>query len=248
MPVCARNTETRKLTPIFLFLLPRPAGFYINLPLGLIVALPLVFLRVPEQVPKEPPMQVLRHLHRHLDLVGFALFAPFIIFLLLAMQFGGNKYPWHSSQVIGLFVGAGVAFLLWIVWNWHKGDEALLPIPIVRRQVVWSSGVYYTFLTTGVIGVAFFVPIYFQAVKGVTPIISGVYLLATILPQVLGAVSSGIIVAKTGYVPPIAIFSAFLFSIGSGLYTLFQPDTSEANWVGFQIISGFGRGFGFQMV
>lgn len=222
--------------------------FYINLPLGLIVALPLLFLRIPDQIPKKPPMTVVRQLHRHLDLVGFALFAPAIVMLLLAMQFGGNQFAWHSSQVIGLFVGAGATFLVWVAWNYHKGAEALLPFPIVRRRRVWMSGVNYGFLTTGVIGSAFFLPIYFQAVKGVTAIMSGVYLLATILPQVLGAVSSGILVSKLGYIPPFSIFAALLFSIGSGLYTLLQPGTSEANWVGFQIIAGFGRGVGFQMV
>ncbi|CAK7199290.1 hypothetical protein SEUCBS139899_001965 [Sporothrix eucalyptigena] len=221
--------------------------FYINLPLGLIVAVPLLFLHIPDQVPKQPPMTVVRQLHRHLDLIGFALFAPAIVMLLLAMQFGGNQFPWHSSQVIGLFVGSGVTFIVWIVWNYRKGHEALLPFPIVRRRAVWMSGVNYSFLTTGVIGAAFFLPIYFQAVKGVTAIMSGVYLLATILPQVVGAVSSGILVTKLGYIPPFSIFAALLFSIGSGLYTLLQPGTSEANWVGFQIISGFGRGFGFQM-
>lgn len=208
----------------------------------------MIFLRVPDQIPKKPPMEVVRQLHRHLDLIGFALFAPAIVMLLLAMQFGGNQFAWHSSQVIGLFVGSGVTFIVWFAWNYRKGDEALLPFPIVRRRRVWMSGVNYSFLTTSVIGAAFFLPIYFQAVKGVTAIMSGVYLLATILPQVVGAVSSGILVTKVGYIPPFSIFAALLFSIGSGLYTLLQPGTSEANWVGFQIISGFGRGVGFQMV
>ncbi|CAK7237123.1 hypothetical protein SCUCBS95973_009841 [Sporothrix curviconia] len=221
--------------------------FYINLPLGVIVAVPLILLRIPDQVPKQPPMAVVRQLHRHLDLVGFALFAPAIVMLLLAMQFGGNQFAWHSSQVIGLFVGAGVTFLVWLAWNYHKGDDALLPFPIVRRRRVWLSGVNYGLLTTTVVGSAFFLPIYFQAIKGVSAIMSGVYLLATILPQALGAVSSGVLVSKVGYVPPFSIVGSVLFSIGAGLYTLLQPATSEANWVGFQIISGFGRGISFQM-
>jgi hypothetical protein len=49
-------------------------------------------------------------------------------------------------------------------------------------------------------------------------------------------------------VPPFAIFSATLTAVASGLYSLFQPDTSAAEWAGFQVINGIGRGAGIQMV
>jgi hypothetical protein len=55
-------------------------------------------------------------------------------------------------------------------------------------------------------------------------------------------------VTKVGYVPPFAIFAATLTAIGSGLYSLFQPDTPMSQWVGFQVLTGFGRGVGFQLV
>jgi hypothetical protein len=95
--------------------------------------------------------------------------------------------------VIGLFCGAGTNFIIWFVWNYHKGDEALLPVPIIRRRAVWTSGVNYTFLMTTLFGASYFLPIYFQAVKGVDAIMSGVYLLATILPQLFSVVVFGAI-------------------------------------------------------
>ncbi|KID81976.1 efflux pump [Metarhizium guizhouense ARSEF 977] len=68
-------------------------SFYINLPLGVIVGLPLVLLDIPDQVPKQSVWKVLPRIHHHLDLLGFALFAPAVIQLLLALQYGGNEYP-----------------------------------------------------------------------------------------------------------------------------------------------------------
>ncbi|KAF7553869.1 hypothetical protein G7Z17_g3328 [Cylindrodendrum hubeiense] len=221
--------------------------FYINIPLGALVAMPLLFMHIPEQVAKKSAGIVLRNLHHHLDLIGLALFAPAIVQLLLALQFGGNQFTWDSSQVIGLFCGAGVTFMIWVVWNYHQGDDALIPFPIIRRRTVWMSGVNYTFLMSTMFGASYFLPIYFQAVKGVSAIMSGVYLLATVLPQVFSAVLSGVAVSKVGYVPPFAIFSGTLTSIGSGLYALLQPDTPTSQWVGFQVLTGFGRGIGFQM-
>lgn len=153
--------------------------------------MPIVFLHIPNEVRKESPAVVLRNIHHHLDLLGFALFAPSIVMLLLALQFGGNQFTWNSSQVIGLFCGAGITFIAWMVWNYHKGANALLPVPIIRRRVVWMSGVNYTFLMATLFGASYFLPIYFQAVKGVNAVMSGVYLLATILPQLLSAVVGG---------------------------------------------------------
>ncbi|KAH8657848.1 major facilitator superfamily domain-containing protein [Xylariales sp. PMI_506] len=221
--------------------------FYINLPLGAIVVIPLMLVRIPDQMEKPSPGLVLRSLHKYVDLLGFGLLASAIVQLLLALEFGGNQFTWNSSQVIGLFVGAGATFITWSIWNYYQGEEGLLPFSIILRRTVFMSGMNYTFLVSAMLGASYFLPVYFQAVKGVSPITSGVYLLPTILPQLLTAILSGPIVSRIGYTPPLALFAATLSSIGSGLYSLFQPNTSTGEWVGFQVLTGFGRGAGFQM-
>lgn len=136
-------------------------------------------------------MSILPQLQKHLDLFGFAILAPAIIMLLLALQYGGNKYAWNSSQVIGLFCGSAVTFFIWVLWNYHRGDDALLPMAIIRRRVVWMSGLNFALMTATVFGSSYYLPIYYQAVKGVSAVLSGVYLLAIILPQLVAAVVSG---------------------------------------------------------
>ncbi|KAI0161037.1 major facilitator superfamily domain-containing protein [Hypoxylon sp. FL1284] len=222
-------------------------SFYINLPLGVVVAIPILFLRIPEQIPKSPALQVLAKLHHHLDLLGFALLAPAIIQLLLALQYGGNQFAWNSSQVIGLFVGSGATAIVWGVWNYHKGDDALLPVSVMKRQVVWASALNYSFQMESLLGTTYWLPIYFQAVKGVSAILSGVYLLPTVLAQLLFTILGGYLVPRVGYVPPFSIFAGILISIGSGLFSTFQPDTSTGKWIGYQIIASSGRGAGLQM-
>lgn len=148
-------------------------------------------MHVPEQFAKKKPMTILRNLHRHLDLLGFALLTPAFVQLLIALQYGGIQFAWSSSQIIGLFCGAGATFIVWCIWNWHKGDDALLPFPILKRTAVSMSGINYAFLLATMYGSLYFLPIYFQAVKGVNAVMSGVYLLAVILPQLATAVIGG---------------------------------------------------------
>ncbi|KAI8949275.1 major facilitator superfamily domain-containing protein [Xylaria longipes] len=220
--------------------------FYINLPLGALVAGPLLIMRVGDQVPKQKPMTIVRNLHRHFDLIGAVLFTAAIVQLILAAQLGGNQFHWNSSQVIGLFVGAGVTWIVWMFWNGHKGENGLLPFPIIKKKEVLSSGINYAFLLATVYGSLYFLPIYFQAVNNDSAIKSGVNLLAIILPQLVSAVVGGKIMQDTGYVAPFAVVGCAINAIGSGLFSLLQPSTSTGKWVGFSIISGFGRGVALQ--
>jgi hypothetical protein len=171
----------------------RSPGFYINLPLGAIAALAIFLLRIPEQTSKLKASSILLRLHHYLDLLGFALFAAAVLQLLLALQYGGNAYPWNSPQVIGLFCGAAATSVVWFLWNRHKGEDALLPHSMISRRTVWASGLYQSFLMSAVYGATYFLPIYFQAINNVSAILSGVYLLPTILPQLFLAVSSGVL-------------------------------------------------------
>ncbi|KAK4665413.1 hypothetical protein QC763_401570 [Podospora pseudopauciseta] len=221
--------------------------FYINLPIGALVVLALFLFPVPEQSAKPPAMKVLVKLHKYLDLVGFCLFAPAVLQLILALSFGGVTYPWNSSQVIGLFCGAAATFLVWLLWNRHKGPDALLPPAMLARTAVWTSGLYQAFLMAAVYGAIFFLPIYFQAINNASPLLSGVYLLPTILPQLLMAASSGALIMAIGYVIPLATMSTVLLSVASGLYSLLRPGSPTGWWVGFQVLAGVGSGLGLQV-
>ncbi|GAP82372.2 putative efflux pump [Rosellinia necatrix] len=222
-------------------------GFYINLPLGAFTAAVILFVHIPEQTTKLKPFVVFSRLHHYLDLVGFALFAPAVLQLLLALQYGASKYTWGSSTVIGLFVGSGVTFIAWLVWNRRKGDDALLPHSMIKQRVVWASGLYQAILFSGIYGATFFLPIYFQAINNVTAILSGVYLLPTILPQILVAGVSGVLLQKIGFVVPLAIIGTVLLALGSGLYSLLQPGSPTGHWIGFQILAGVGSGLCMQL-
>ena len=82
---------------------------------------------------------MLRRPFSEFDLIGFALFAPSSVQCFLALQFGGNKYAWNSATVIGLFCGAGATFLVWVMWNYRQGDNAMVPLSVLRKKTVWAS-------------------------------------------------------------------------------------------------------------
>jgi hypothetical protein len=93
----------------------------------------------------------------------------------------------------------------------------------------------------------YYLPVWFQVIKGVGPQISGVMTLPTMISQALSAVIAGKLVSKIGYYTPFALGGSMLASIGSGLMTTFVPSTSTGKWIGYQIMTGVGRGMVLQM-
>jgi hypothetical protein len=136
---------------------------------------------------------------------------------------------------------------VWLTWNWHKKDEALIPLSMIGRTEVWSGCLVVGFLMSSLYIAAYYLPIYFQSVDGTSPTLSGVYLLPNILAALILAVLAGKLVGIVGYYTPFSIASAVLMTIGCGLCSTLSATSSTGDWIGFQILFGIGRGMGMQM-
>lgn len=137
-------------------------------------------------------MERLRALLPRLDLIGFALFAPAAIMLLLALQFGsGTEYVWSDSEVIGLFCGAGATFIVFIFWERHMGKDAMIPGHILSQKIVVCSALFFGLLMSSISIGSNYMPMYLQSSKGLSPTMSGVYMLGSIIPQSIFVILSG---------------------------------------------------------
>ncbi|KAK2766380.1 MFS multidrug transporter [Colletotrichum kahawae] len=221
--------------------------FYINLPIGVVSSLFLFFTHVPEETLKPPfSLALLRRIIPEVDLTGFALFAPTTVMFLIALHWGSTEHGWSSPVVIGLFAASGVTLILFSLWEWHVGEKSLIPFHLIKRRRVWASAMQSTTLfSLNYVGVNY-VPIYFQAVKGVGPSLSGVYMLPSILTQLLSLVISGALVTRIGYYLPFSVLSGATTAVACGLISTWNPKTLTAAWIGHQILFGL-RGLGLQM-
>jgi hypothetical protein len=205
---------------------PFIAGFYINLPIGACAAVLVLFHAIPDTNGMDAfSFAFVRRTLSSLDLGGFALLAPAMAMFLAALQFGSDtKYAWNSSLIIGLFCGAGVAAVLFVLWECRVGDTAIIPGSVVRRREVWSSCGHIFSMSFVVFIANYFLPVYFQAVKGVGPTLSGLYLLPGILGQlsfVLLSGAAGKFILAT--VTPELALELNLCSIETGLFHALVP-------------------------
>jgi MFS family permease len=218
--------------------------FYINLPIGALTAIALmVFFHPPVRPCEQRP---LLERAKKLDLIGALLFTPAIIMVLIALQWGGNDYPWKSATIIGLFCGFGGMFLVFLAWQAYKGDGAMVPFKLLRRRTIVSSSLTSTGVFGSLFVVIYYLPEWFQVIKGASPVKSGVMNIALFVPQIIGSIIAGTMITKLGYCNPWILAGCVFSSIAAGLYTTFKVDSGHAVWIGFQVLNGIGAGFSME--
>lgn len=94
--------------------------------------------------------------------------------------------------------------------------------------------------------IVYFLPIWFQAIKEVSAVDSGIRLLPLTLAMVVASMSTGILTSKIGYYTPFLITGVCVMSVGAGLLTTLEVGTGSGKWIGYQILYGFGMGLSFQ--
>ncbi|KZT20495.1 putative MFS multidrug transporter [Neolentinus lepideus HHB14362 ss-1] len=219
--------------------------FYINLPIGaLSIAVIMFILHIPPS--KAAPVTGFTEKMKRLDPLGILVFLPSMVCLLLALQWGGTAYAWGSGRIIALFVVFVVLIITFVVIQiWHK-ENATVPPRIFMQRSILSGFLFALAAGSAMIPLVYFLPIWFQAIRGVSTLHSGIMMLPLILSLVVASNIAGIFVSRLGYYTPFLILSAVFMAVGAGLLTTFKPNTAHPMWIGYQVIFGFGLGLGLQ--
>lgn len=219
--------------------------FYINLPIGAIT-IAVIALFFPDPKREITNNDTIKQRINRFDPFGTIVFMPAIICLLLALQWGGTQYAWGSWRIILLLVMFVVLIAIFLFIQYKQQDFATVPPRIFFKQSVWASGLFSFSVGAAFLGSVYYLPIWFQAVKGASAVDSGIMNLPMLISCVLFSIFAGAAVTIWGYYTPFMIVCSVMVSIGFGLLTTFQPDTSSAKWIGYQILAGAGIGLGMQ--
>jgi len=125
-----------------------------------------------------------------LDLPGTIVFIPAIVCLLLALQWGGSKYPWSSGRIIALFVVFGILIIAFIGIQLWQQEKATVPPRIIKQRHVWSAAWFAVCVGAAFFVMVYFLPIWFQAIEGVSAVQSGIRNLPLILGLVIISVGA----------------------------------------------------------
>ncbi|CAG8555420.1 2756_t:CDS:2 [Ambispora gerdemannii] len=213
--------------------------FYINLPFGAItIATVVFFLRLP--MPKGGLLEKLKKI----DWWGTLVVVIASVAILLPLNWGGDKYDWDSAVIIVLLV---VGALLFTLFGYIEGWVAAEPV--TPGRLFKDRGVLACYGTNFFQGMAFFamiyyIPLYFQVVKGESATSSGLELLPYIMGVVLAAIVSGQLIARTDKISQqmICIVGAICVTVGVALTSLLTEDSNRGKQIGYILVPGVGVG------
>ncbi|KAI1821855.1 MFS general substrate transporter [Xylaria intraflava] len=221
--------------------------FWVNLPIGAVVLLGLtIFLKLQKSQNENRALPLKKKLY-NMDPLGCLVFIGAVTSLLLAFHWAGQTKPWSSSDVIGCLVGAGLIGILFIYLQWKRGNSALIPLRVFRYRSIWTGSMVLFFLGAITYVNVFFLPFWFQGVKGISPIQTGVDFIPYLLPQLVSLIVVGGIVKQFGYYVPYMIVGELICTAGQALLTQIHPDSTTLYWAASLVVSGLGSGMAMQL-
>jgi EmrB/QacA subfamily drug resistance transporter len=211
--------------------------FYINLPIGILALVTIAIVL---------PTTAATQAHK-IDYLGTALLAASATCVVLLTSWGGTTYPWLSPEIFGLGAGAVILAAGW----WLSAGRAAEPVLPRRlfRNPVFSVGSGISFgAGFALFGATAFLPLYLQVVRGVTPTISGVYLLPMVLGLLVTSIASGQLISRYGRYKVFPIVGTAAMTLALYLLsTITETTTSVVLDVYFAVL-GFGLGLILQVL
>jgi DHA2 family methylenomycin A resistance protein-like MFS transporter len=160
--------------------------FWVNVPIG-VVAFGVLLWTLPT---------VAGNRARRVDPVGQLLFLIGAVALTYAL-IEGNTRGWVSPLIVGSLVGAGVAFVLFWIWELRHHDP-MLPPRLLAQPIVAATSAINFFGLFGLYAALFLLTLYLQQLNSLSAIDTGVRFLALTAALGLSAITAPMVARRIG--------------------------------------------------
>jgi EmrB/QacA subfamily drug resistance transporter len=206
--------------------------FFVNLPIG-VAALAGLNLRLPAPRSERP--------EKPLDTLGAALLAGATSALMLTCVWGGDRYAWDSTQMLGL-IAATVLLAGALILRERRAADPIVPFTKLRTPTVAAASVALFLAIATMFAVTVFVPLFLQTTTGASPTQAGLLLIPMMLGITLSTTLSGRSIARTGRYKRFPIAGLALMTIALALLAALAGEPSRtATGAGIAV---FALGFG----
>ncbi|KAL3481047.1 major facilitator superfamily domain-containing protein [Aspergillus californicus] len=217
--------------------------FYINFPFIAISGLAIILFLKLNIIPTSLAQKL-----RQIDYIGTILFVGSLASFLIPLTWGGIVYPWSSWRtLVPLLIGIA-GLLVFTAYEILYAKDPIIP-PLIFQNRTAAVSFAGSFLQGLVLWcLLYYQPLYYEAVKGYTPIMAGVALFPATFTVAPSAAVVGILVTKYGHYRWAIWLGWLLSTFGLGLLCYMDVDTSIPAWVFINIIPGLGLGLLFPSI
>ncbi|HEY2939932.1 MAG TPA: DHA2 family efflux MFS transporter permease subunit [Gaiellaceae bacterium] len=205
--------------------------FFVNLPIG-VLAVVLAWRLLPETATR---------LGRRLDLRGLVLLSPGLAIFVYGMSEAGAAGGFTSGRALaGIVLGLALV-ALFALHAWRRGQAALIDLSLLARRAFAAAAATNLLVGIALFGALILLPLYFQTVRGASPLSTGLLLMPQGIGAALAMPIAGRLTDEIGarVVIPAGIVLALAGTAG---YTQVGADTSYLLLAGSLFVIGLGLG------
>jgi EmrB/QacA subfamily drug resistance transporter len=205
--------------------------FFVNLPVGALAVL-LAWRLLPEAATR---------LGQRLDVRGLALLSPGLAIFVYGMSEAGAAGGFTSVRAVtGIALGLALV-ALFAVHAWRRRRAALIDLSLLARRAFAAAAATNLLVGIALFGALILLPLYFQAVRGESPLATGLLLMPQGIGAALAMPIAGRLTDEIGarLVIPAGVVLALAGTAG---YTQVDADTSYVFLAGSLFVIGLGLG------
>ncbi|KAF9895181.1 hypothetical protein FE257_000083 [Aspergillus nanangensis] len=211
--------------------------FYINFPfIGVGAILITFFFRL------ATPTGSLEDKLSRIDYVGTVLFIGSLSSFLIPLSWGGVMYDWDTWRTLAPLAIGAAGLSVFVVYERYVPEEPMIPQSVFQNRSAAigfvSSGLQGMILWCGL----YYMPFYFEAVRGFSPLLTGVALFPDTFTIAPAAIVCGVLISKTSRYRWCLWVGWMLATLGYGIVCLIQVHTSTAGWILLRIPGNIGMG------
>ncbi|KAI9566089.1 major facilitator superfamily domain-containing protein [Boletus coccyginus] len=210
--------------------------FYLNLPISLVACVSVMLLLDLPIPPGSYREKIMR-----MDWIGNFLVISSTAAYTIGLTWGGVIAPWGSIKVLVPLVLGLIGLGVFVVYEATLAEHPLVPFSLMENLTSFSGYIQSFCVTVVTLAVVYYFPVYFQACKGASPVMSGVYSLtfASLAPA---AIITGLTVRLTGRYRPQMWFGWIIAVVALALMSTIRATDPLEKSFGFVALLGCGIG------
>ena len=211
--------------------------FFINLPIGAAALVVTSFALKLHHVPRQASV----------DYLGAATIVGSVTSLVLYLSWAGPDRGWTSATGLGLLVAVVVLAALFVLVE-SRASEPIIPLELFRSWTFVSNIGFAMIMGVAMFGGLIYLPIYLQAVMGMSATESGLAMLPLVLGIFSTSISGGQIMSRTGRYKWMPITGAVVVGVAFVGLSRIAVDTGYPYVAVLMFVFGAGLGLTMQVV
>ncbi|KJZ75497.1 hypothetical protein HIM_05193 [Hirsutella minnesotensis 3608] len=160
----------------------------------------------------------------------------------MAITWGGTQFPWGSWQTLVPLIAGSTGLVVAAIWEVRFAAHPFLRVALLKSRSRIAAYVCALLQGLMMFCTLYYLPIYFEGVKGYSPSATGLSLMPITGSLLPFGIIVGVVIRITGRFRW-AVWSGWAISIlSSGLLILLGTGTQVGAWVMILIVVGLGHG------